>query len=91
MAIGLRSLRREVEDRVYPTLMLVESRLKMTGDEYKLSWPATMGVSYDILATTNPAGAFQLVTSLVASNTVIQWPIPVPADTATFFRVRLSP
>jgi hypothetical protein len=65
--------------------------LSLSGTPLKLSWPATMGVSYDILATTNPAGAFQLVTSLVASNTVVQWPIPVPADTATFFRVRLSP
>jgi len=65
--------------------------LTLSGTPLKLSWPATLGASYDILATTNPASAFQTVTSLVASDAIVEWLIPAPADTATFFRVRLSP
>jgi uncharacterized protein (TIGR03790 family) len=56
-----------------------------------LSWPATPGLSYDVLATTNLSSAFDTVTSLVASNTFVQWPIPAPAGAVRFYRVSLSP
>jgi hypothetical protein len=58
----------------------------------KLSWwPALPGLRYNVLATTNLARAFQTVTSLVASSTLVQWLIPAPAGTASFYRVSLSP
>jgi hypothetical protein len=57
----------------------------------QLSWPAMPGLRYDVLATTNLSAAFQTVTSLVASNTVIHWPIPTSSVAASFYRVSLSP
>ena len=57
----------------------------------QLSWAATPGQGYSILSTTNLSSAFQTVTSFVASNAVVQWPIPTPATGASFYRVSLSP
>jgi hypothetical protein len=65
--------------------------LSLSGTPLQLSWPAMPGLSYDVLATTNLSAAFQTVTSLVASNTVIQWPIPLSSAAASFYRVGLSP
>jgi hypothetical protein len=65
--------------------------LSITNDSLKLSWPAVPGQRYDVLATTNLSAAFLTVTSLVASNTVIQWPIPASSASASFYRVALSP
>ena len=65
--------------------------LSISGPPLTLSWPAIPGQGYDILATTNLSSPFQRVTSLVTSNTVIQWPIPAPAATGNFYRVRMSP
>jgi len=65
--------------------------LSISGTPLQLSWPAVPGLSYDVLATTNLSSAFQTVTSLVASNTVIQWPIPLSSAAASFYRVGLSP
>ena len=56
-----------------------------------LSWPATPGQGYDVQAATNLASPFQTLTSLVASSSIIRWPIPAPASTVSFYRVRLSP
>jgi len=72
--------------RLIPPLLLSISNPPLT-----LSWPAIPGQGFDVLATTNLASPFQRVTSLVASSTVIQWPIPTPASTVSFYRVRLSP
>lgn len=72
--------------RLIPPLLLSISNLPLT-----LSWSAIPGQGYDILATTNLSNPFQEVTSLVTSNTVIQWPIPAPATTGSFYRVRMSP
>ena len=65
--------------------------LSIAGMPLQLSWPAVPGVRYDVRATTNLSMAFQTVTSLVASNTVLQWPIPASSATASFYRVALSP
>jgi hypothetical protein len=65
--------------------------LNLSGAPLQLSWPATPGVGYDVLATTNLASAFQTVTSIVAASTLVQWPIPLPAGAASFYRVSLSP
>jgi hypothetical protein len=65
--------------------------LCLSGAPLQLSWAAAPGQRYSVLSTTNLASAFQTLTSLVASNTVVQWPIPAPARAASFFRVSLSP
>jgi hypothetical protein len=39
VAIGLRKLRRDIEDRVYPTLEVLLSRYKLAGDEFIFAWP----------------------------------------------------
>ncbi|MDA0334104.1 MAG: hypothetical protein O2782_02950 [bacterium] len=41
VAIGLRNLRRTVEDRVYPSLSVLLARHKLQGETYELSWPKT--------------------------------------------------
>lgn len=66
-------------------------KLTLSGTPLKLSWPATIGLNYDVLTTTNLATSFQPLISIVASNTTVQWPIPAPAGTANFFRVRYRP
>lgn len=38
-AIGLRTLRKKLKDRVYPTFNLLMTRLEMTGEENELTWP----------------------------------------------------
>jgi uncharacterized protein (TIGR03790 family) len=73
------------------SLMSPPFALSVTNESLKLSWPAIPGQRYDVLATTNLSAAFQTVTSLVASNTVIQWPIPASTSAASFYRVSLSP
>jgi hypothetical protein len=65
--------------------------LSISGTPLQLSWPAMPGLSYDVLATTNLSSAFQIVTTLVASNAVIQWPIPLSTTAVSFYRVALSP
>jgi uncharacterized protein (TIGR03790 family) len=66
-------------------------KLSLSGTPLTLSWPATPSVPYTVLATTNLASPFQTVTSIVASSTLVQWPIPTPAGAASFYRVSLSP
>jgi hypothetical protein len=66
-------------------------KLNLSGTPLKLSWTAIPGQHYNVLSTTNLASAFQSVASVVASNAFVQWPIPAPAGTASFYRVSLSP
>ena len=66
-------------------------KLSISSVPLALSWPATTGVPYTVLATTNLDSPFQTVTSIVASSTLVQWPIPTPAGAASFYRVSLSP
>jgi uncharacterized protein (TIGR03790 family) len=73
------------------SLMSTPFALSIADGPLGLSWPAVPGQRYDVLATTNLSAAFQTVTSLVASNTVMQWPIPASSLAASFYRVRSSP
>jgi hypothetical protein len=72
--------------RLIPSFKLCISAAPLT-----LSWAAIPGQRYDVLATTNLTSAFQSVTSVVASNALVQWPIPTPVGTGRFYRVGLSP
>ncbi len=72
--------------RIIPPLALNITKPPLT-----LSWPAIPGYQYDILATANLAGGFQTIASVTASNRLIEWPIPAPAGSAGFYRVRLAP
>jgi hypothetical protein len=66
-------------------------KLSLSGAPLQLSWAAIPGQRYNVLATTNLSSAFQSVTLVVASNALVQWPIPAPAGAASFYRVSLSP
>jgi len=66
-------------------------QLGLSAAPLRLSWAAAPGVGYRVLATTNLARAFQTVTSLVASSTLVQWSIPSTTSAASFYRVNLSP
>ena len=66
-------------------------RLRLDRAPLTLSWEATPGVPYDVLAATNLARGFAPVASLTASNILAVWPVPVPGEAAAFYRVRLSP
>jgi uncharacterized protein (TIGR03790 family) len=72
--------------RLIPSFALSLARAPL-----QLSWPAIPGQRYNVLSTTSIVSAFQTVTSIVASNAVVQWPIPTPAGTVHFYRVSLSP
>jgi hypothetical protein len=85
-AAGNRYQTETVWIRLFPSIWL-----SLSGAPLKLSWPATPGVGYNVLAATNLASTFQTVTSIVASSTLVQWPIPAPADAASFYRVSVSP
>jgi hypothetical protein len=65
--------------------------LSLAGPPFVLSWLATPGLSYDVLATTNLAAAFQPVASVFASTSAAQWPVSLPAAGPAFFRVQLQP
>jgi hypothetical protein len=39
VAIGLRNLRRDIEQRVYPSLIVLLAREQLEGGEYELAWP----------------------------------------------------
>lgn len=39
VAIGLRNLRRDIEQRVYPSLIVLLAREQLEGNEYELAWP----------------------------------------------------
>ena len=73
------------------SLMSPPFALSIVDGPPRLSWPATPGQRYNVLATTNFSAAFHTVTSLVASNTVMQWPIPASGAAASFYRVSSSP
>ena len=72
--------------RLVPTF-----KLSISGTPLKLSWAAIPGQSYDVLATTNPAGVFYPVASVLATNALAQWTVSAPGGAAAFYRVQLSP
>jgi hypothetical protein len=71
--------------RIIPAITLT-----ITGTPPTLAWPAIVGRQYDLQSTTNLALAFQTVTTIAATNSVIQWPI-IATGTAGFYRVQLDP
>lgn len=72
--------------RIIPSITL-----NIAGPPLTLSWPAIPGDQYDILATTNLSNGFQTAASVVASNSIVQWPIPSAVGGEEFYRVRLVP
>jgi uncharacterized protein (TIGR03790 family) len=64
--------------------------LTLTGTPPVLAWPAIPGRQYDLQSTTNLATGFQTVTTIAATNSVIQWPITTTGS-AGFYRVQLDP
>ena len=71
--------------------LILPFKLSLSGAPLKLSWAAIPGQHYNVLSTTNLASAFQGVTSVVATNPLVQWPLPTPTGAASFYRVSLSP
>jgi len=71
--------------RIIPTIMLT-----LTGTPPVLSWLTITNRQYDILGTTNLASGFQTVATIVATNSVSQWPIATMGNTG-FYQVRLDP
>ena len=65
--------------------------LVFTGPPPTLSWPAIPGQRYDVLATTNLLTSFQIVGSITAPGSIVEWPIAAADAAATFYRVRFSP
>jgi uncharacterized protein (TIGR03790 family) len=55
-----------------------------------LSWPATAGRSYDLLAATTITGPYQPIATLIPSNSIAQWTDTNPPALLRFYRVRLS-
>ncbi len=64
--------------------------LTLTGTPPVLSWPAIPGRQYELQSTMNLAAAFQTVTTIAATNSVIQWPVTTTGG-AGFYRVQLDP
>lgn len=71
--------------RILPTITL-----NLTGLPPMLAWPATIGRQYDVLFTTNLATGFASVTTIAATNSIIQWIVPITGS-AGFYRVQLDP
>ena len=56
-----------------------------------LSWPATVGRTYQVLSATNVADVFQLRATLVATNSPTVWAETNLTEAARFYRVRALP
>jgi uncharacterized protein (TIGR03790 family) len=65
-------------------------QLSLIGPPQALSWPAIAGRQYSVLATTNLAGAFQPVGTVLATNAQAQWAITNPPAAAAFYRVSVA-
>ena len=70
--------------RVFPAITLA-----LAGKPPVLSWPATLGYQYNVQATTNLLAGFQTVASLMATNTLVQWPVTNNSG-AEYYRVLLN-
>jgi len=71
--------------RILPTITLT-----LTGTPPVLAWSALPGRQYDLQFTTNLTAGFQTVTTLAATNSVIQWSLTTTGR-AGFYRVQLNP
>ncbi len=65
-------------------------QLSVTRPPLALNWSAIPGRQYSVLATTNLAGAFQPVATILATNVQAQWPITSPTAAAGFYRVTVA-
>lgn len=70
--------------RVLPAISL-----SLTGPPPTLSWSAVIGRQYDLQSAANLAAGFQTVITLIATNTVVQWPITM-TNNAGYYRVQLD-
>ena len=76
---------RTVWYRILPTITLT-----LTGAPPMLTWTAVPGFEYDLQSTTNLASGFQTVTTMVATNSVMQQPVNF-SGMAGYYRVQLYP
>lgn len=56
-----------------------------------LVWPSTDGRSYDVLAYTNLVDPFQVLATVVATNTLAQWVQTNASAPQLFYQIRVSP
>lgn len=56
-----------------------------------LMWPATPGLSYDVLSVTDLSAPFQVYGTVVPSNSPAQWTDTNPAAPQRFYQVRVTP
>ncbi|HEX5399353.1 MAG TPA: TIGR03790 family protein [Verrucomicrobiae bacterium] len=70
---------------ILPTITLA-----LIGSPPTLIWPAIPGRQYDLQATTNLAVAFQTVATILATNSILQWPAMTTGG-EEFYRVQLNP
>jgi uncharacterized protein (TIGR03790 family) len=71
--------------RVVPAIMLT-----LTGKPPTLTWTTVAGRQYDLQFTTNLTLPFQTVTTIAATNSLVQWSITTTGK-AAFYRVKLDP
>jgi uncharacterized protein (TIGR03790 family) len=64
--------------------------LTLTGTPPVLAWPALPDHQYNLQFTTNLAAGFQTVGTIMASDSVLYWPIST-TNRAAFYRVELGP
>ncbi len=64
--------------------------LSITLQPTTLSWPATVGRTYEVLTTTNLGSPFLVTATLTPSNSPAQWTETNPAASQRFYRVQSS-
>jgi uncharacterized protein (TIGR03790 family) len=64
--------------------------LSLTGAPPVLAWPAIPSRQYDLQFATALTTGFQTVATIMATNSVMQWPVST-TNGAGFYRVRLDP
>lgn len=64
-------------------------RVGVTGSPPALTWNALPGLSYDILAASDPSTAFQIVDRLTAVDDVAVWQVPPSMSAPRFYRIKL--
>jgi len=82
--VGHRYQTQTIWYRILPTITLA-----LTVTPPMLSWPAITSYQYNLQFTTNLTTAFQTIATITATNSVIQWPIPMTGS-AGFYRVQLD-
>jgi uncharacterized protein (TIGR03790 family) len=85
----------DMEGRQFQTATIWEQlpalQVNFAAPAKTLSWTAIAGRQYNILTSTNLAGAFQTAATVLATNAQARWPIPAPQSAAVFYQVALAP